>query len=119
MGNRLEGGMEMSIQDLMARLGDKSDEGLQKAVQCGSTKELIDLFRKYGMELPEEAAAELMNALHLQEGGLPDRELEGITGGLQPHPGSQPTQCPRCGCTLILHSSDGCWCSECGTTFGC
>lgn len=71
----------MKVNELLAQLGERRWEVLERAVQCQTAEELTKFADENGIELNEEVALELLGMLRPAVDELTDGELDVVTGG--------------------------------------
>ncbi len=105
----------MGIQERFASLGQNREEVLEKAVQCKTAEELIQLGKDNKIALSEQEAVELLGLLNRKRMELSDSALDVAAGGWWWEPSYQ---CRHCG------SMNTSWkdpyaliCHDCGKTF--
>ncbi len=62
---------------------DRRAQLVKEALHCREAGELLELARKYQLELSEEEARQLWQIIQGQIGELSDSELDAVTGGSQ------------------------------------
>ncbi len=72
----------MSFEEIFENLGEKKEEFVSRAMQCGNAEELIPLAKEYGIVIDEKQSAEFFELLKKLRCKLPDKELDGVAGGL-------------------------------------
>lgn len=83
---------DMDVQEFLALKSDQRGELIREALQCQGTDDLRRLAQEYGVDLTEEGAERLLQAIQGQVGELSDSELDAVTGG----GGGKGRLCVRC-----------------------
>ena len=85
----------MKVRELIHRLGENVEEVLEKAVQCQTPGDLIQLAQDNNIALSQAEASEVLEIMHAKPGELSESELDTVTGGIAESTGK--SFCPRCG----------------------
>ncbi len=100
--------MNAGIEALLARLGAKREEMLERAGQCQTATELVVWAERFNVKLTQEEAGELLQFAYGSEDELPDSELGRVSGGTA---FGKPPMCPKCRKLSPYGSST---CQHCG-----
>jgi hypothetical protein len=85
----------MNVNELIAQRGEDREVVVQRALQCKTTADLLELAKLNKIELSEQQADQLLGLMQPAAGALSDNELDAVTGGSDKN--REP--CEWCGAT--------------------